>query len=131
MLEKLEGQMNLTTKLRGIDVHKAAQLVIDKHFIRDIKGNMRKFTSQEYRCVACNEKFRRPPLSGICTECGGKLLFTIAEGSIKKYLEASLKLAKLCPEYMQQSMILLRERVESIFGKDATKQIELKSFFGG
>ncbi len=131
MLEKLEGQMSLTTKLRGIDVQKVAHLVIDKHFIRDIKGNMRKFTSQEYRCVSCNAKFRRPPLSGVCTECGGKLLFTIAEGSIKKYLEASLKLAKLCPEYMQQSMMLLRERVESIFGKDATKQIELKNFFRG
>ena len=130
MLEKLEGQLDLTSRLRGIDVQKVALLVIDKHFIRDIKGNMRKFTSQEYRCVSCNAKFRRPPLSGVCAECNGKLLFTIAEGSIKKYLDASLKLSKLCPEFMQQSLKLLNQRIESIFGKEQTKQIGLGGWFG-
>ncbi|MEK6807882.1 MAG: DNA polymerase II large subunit [Nanoarchaeota archaeon] len=131
MLEKLEGQMDLTLKLRGVRFDHVARLVIDKHFIRDIKGNLRNFTGQEYRCVACNAKYRRIPLSGVCFDCkGGKLVYTIAEGTIKKYLDASMKLSKYCPPYMQQTMELLSRRIESIFGRDLTKQIELKSWFG-
>ena len=132
MLEKLEGQLDLSRKLRGVSVENVAALVIDKHFIRDIKGNLRKFTQQEFRCVVCNNKYRRPPLAGTCT-CGGRLLFTISEGTIKKYLDASMKLVSMpgVPNYLKQSMEILKRRIESIFGKEQTKQIELKQFFGG
>ena len=127
----MEGQLSLAKKIRAVDFEDVVRLVIDRHFIRDIKGNLRGFTTQEFRCVECNTKFRRAPLSGICT-CGGKLLFTISEGNIRKYLDASLKLAALpgMPYYIQQSMELLKRRIDSIFGKEATKQIELKSWFG-
>ncbi len=132
MVEKLEGQIDLANKIRAVDLEGVASLVIDKHFIRDIKGNLRKYTKQEFRCSSCNEKYRRPPFIGYCTKCSGKLVFTIAEGTIKKYLEASLKLAmkESMPEYMKQTMLLLKRRIESIFGREKTKQIELKSFFG-
>lgn len=130
MLEKLEGQLELARKIRAVDLANVAELVIERHFIRDIKGNLRKFTQQEFRCISCNAKYRRPPFSGICTACKGRLVFTIAEGTIKKYLEASLKLGQHCPPYLQQALSLLNLRIESIFGKEATKQIELKTWFG-
>jgi DNA polymerase II large subunit len=131
MVEKLTGQMELATKIRAVDLDGVAKLVIDRHFIRDIKGNLRGFTQQEFRCINCNAKYRRPPISGTCLSCkSGRLVFTIAEGSIKKYLEASMELAKLCPPYMRQSLLLLQQRIEIIFGKDLTKQVELKSWFG-
>ena len=60
MVEKLEGQIDLADKIRAVDLEGVASLVIDKHFIRDIKGNLRKFTGQEFRCISCNEKYRRP-----------------------------------------------------------------------
>jgi len=131
MLEKLEGQLDLSRKLRGVEVEAIVSLVIDKHFIRDIKGNLRGFTQQEFRCVVCNNKYRRPPLTGACSSCGGKLLFTISEGTIKKYLDASMKLVAMdrVPEYMRQTMEILKRRIESIFGKEETKQIELKNWF--
>jgi len=129
MVEKMQGQMDLAAKIRAVDLHSVASLVIDKHFVRDIKGNLRKFTKQEFRCTTCNEKYRRPPLSGKC-KCGGKLVFTIAEGTIKKYLEPSLKLVQHegIPEYMKQSMLLLKRRITSIFGEEKTKQIGLGAF---
>ena len=132
MIEKMEGQLDLAKKIRAVDFEDVVRLVLDRHFIRDIKGNLRGFTTQEFRCVECNTKFRRATLQGNCTSCGGKLLFTISEGNIRKYLEASMKLAALpgMPPYIQQSMELLKRRIDSIFGKEATKQIELKSWFG-
>ena len=77
MEEKLRGQMNLATKIRAVDESEVAKIVIEKHFIKDIKGNLRKFSQQQFRCVVCNEKYRRPPLVGKCTKCGGNIIFTI------------------------------------------------------
>ncbi|MDO8480189.1 MAG: hypothetical protein Q7S65_00055, partial [Nanoarchaeota archaeon] len=90
------------------------------------------FSQQEVRCVTCNEKFRRPPLIGKCTECGGKILFTISEGSIVKYLEPALSLARHynVPAYLQQSLELTKRRIESVFGKDKEKQEGLGKWFG-
>jgi DNA polymerase II large subunit len=132
MEEKLRGQMDLAFKIRAVDTDDVARLVIEKHFIKDTKGNLRKFSSQEFRCVACNEKFRRPPLAGKCTACGGKLVFTISEGSVIKYLEPTVSLARaynLSP-YLKQSVELLQRYVESVFGKDKEKQVGLGAWFG-
>jgi DNA polymerase II large subunit len=131
MQEKLAGQMVLAEKIRAVDESDVARLVIEKHFIRDTKGNLRKFSQQQFRCVVCNEKFRRPPLIGKCTKCNGKILFTISEGSIVKYLEPSISLAAKynVPNYLKQTLELLKRRVEGVFGRDKEKQLGLGSWF--
>jgi DNA polymerase II large subunit len=124
MEEKLKGQMKLAEKIRAVDASDVARLVIDKHFMKDTKGNLRKFSQQEFRCVDCNEKFRRPPLAGKCSTCGGKIIFTVSEGFVIKYLELSMKLAEKykVPIYMRQTLELLKQRVESVFGKAKDRQ---------
>lgn len=132
MQEKLLGQMDIAEKVRAVDKHHVATLVIEKHLIRDIRGNLRKFSQQQFRCVGCNEKFRRPPLAGRCTKCGGKVIFTIAEGSVVKYLEPAKSLVshyKLSP-YLAQSIDLLDQRIASVFGREKEKQTGLGSWFG-
>jgi len=131
MAEKVQGQMEIAEKIRAVDEADVARLVIERHFLRDIKGNLRKFSMQQFRCVNCNEKFRRPPLSGKCNKCKGKIIFTIAEGSVVKYLEPSLQLAEKCslPPYLIQTLELTKERIESVFGKDADRQEALGKWF--
>lgn len=131
MQEKVLGQMEIAEKIRAVDKDDVARLVIERHFLRDIKGNLRKFSMQQFRCVDCNEKFRRPPLAGRCTKCKGKIIFTISEGSIVKYLEPSIGLAKKynLPPYMKQSLELLKQRVEEVFGKETEKQEGLNKWF--
>jgi DNA polymerase II large subunit len=130
MEEKLKGQMELAEKIRAVNTSDVARLVIDKHFMKDTKGNLRKFSQQEFRCVECNEKFRRPPLAGKCSACNGKLIFTVSEGFVIKYLEISMKLAEKynVPTYMKQNLELLKQRVESVFGKAKERQQELGSW---
>lgn len=132
MEEKLRGQMALAEKIVAVDEADVATRVIEKHFIRDIRGNLRKFSMQEFRCVKCNEKFRRPPLIGKCTVCRGNLLFTISEGSIVKYLEPSLSLARkyAVPVYVRQNLELTKRRIEEVFGRDKEKQSGLGAWFG-
>jgi len=131
MEEKLKGQMELAERIRAVDASDVARLVIEKHLLRDTKGNLRKFSMQQFRCVKCNEKFRRPPLSGKCT-CGGRLIFTISHGSVIKYLEPTLSLAEKfnVPSYLKQSLELLQLRIDGVFGKEREKQEGLGKWFG-
>tara|TARA_B100001971_G_C18267722_1_gene595402 strand:- start:1305 stop:4853 length:3549 start_codon:yes stop_codon:yes gene_type:complete len=132
MQDKLKGQMDLAEKIRAVDAPEVAKFVIEKHFLKDIKGNLRKFSMQQFRCVKCNEIYRRPPLIGKCVECGGKIIFTIPEGGVVKYLEPSMSLATKygVPNYLVQTLELTKRRVESVFGKDKEKQEGLGKWFG-
>ena len=132
MEEKLKGQMEIAEKLRSVETMDVARLVIEKHFLKDTKGNLRKFSMQQFRCVKCNEKFRRPPLIGKCTKCKGKILFTISHGSVIKYLEPSISLANKynVPVYLKQTLTLLQRRVDGVFGKEKEKQEGLGKWFG-
>jgi len=132
MQEKLMGQMDLAEKLVAVEPEEVAQLVIEKHFLKDIKGNLRKFSTQQFRCVKCNEKYRRPPLAGKCHTCGGKIIFTISEGSIIKYLEPTLSLARKydVTPYLKQNLDFLEKQVASVLGKPKEKQEGLGKWFG-
>ena len=131
MMEKVQGQMKLAEKIRAVNENDVARLLIERHFIRDIRGNLRKFSQQQFRCVDCNEKYRRPPLVGRCIKCKGKLIFTIAEGSIVKYMAPSFDLAEkyTLPPYLNQVLQITKKRIESIFGKDNEKQEGLGRWF--
>jgi len=130
MREKVEAQMELCVKLRSVDERDVARLIIDRHFMRDLKGNLRKFSQQKFRCSTCNESYRRPPLVGKC-KCGGKIIFTISYGSIVKYLEPALDLARNynVPEYIKQDLLLTKKYIESIFGRDLEKQESMEKWF--
>ncbi len=131
MKEKLDGQMDIAAKVRAVDKTDVAKLVIEKHFIKDTKGNLRKFSTQEFRCVNCNEKYRRPPLIGRCLKCKGRIIFTVSEGAVVKYLEPTISLAQnynISP-YLKQSIDLLKMRIESVFGREKEKQTGLTQWF--
>jgi len=131
MQDKVNHQMELVEKIRAVDTSDVARLIIERHFMRDLRGNLRNFSTQSFRCVACNEIVRRVPLNGVCPVCRGKLIFTVHEGGIKKYLEPALDLANkynLSP-YLKQNLELVKSYLDSIFGKELEKQTGLGEFF--
>ena len=132
MSDKVKAQMDLCTKLRSVDQGDVARLIIDRHFMKDLKGNLRKFSQQSFRCGKCNEIYRRPPLNGKCEKCGNpKLIFTISYGSIVKYMEPALELVANfnVPSYIKQDLELTKKYIESIFGRDSEKQIGIDKWF--
>jgi DNA polymerase II large subunit len=130
MLEKVSAQMALQEKIRAVDASDVAKIIIDKHFIKDIKGNLRRFGTQEFRCVKCNERYRRAPLIGKCLKCGGNLVLTSSEGNIKKYLSISLNIAQKyhISQYLKDELHLLDVELDSIFGEKIEKQTSLLAF---
>lgn len=136
MEEKLQKQVEVGEKIRAVNVSDLATLIITKHFLRDIRGNLRKFSMQQFRCSKCNTKYRRPPLQGNCInsignmKCNGRIIFTITEGGIKKYLGLALDLAKKynVKDYIKQTLELTKASIDLIFGKEEGQET-LQKFF--
>jgi len=139
MLEKLESQLELSEKLKAVDVKVVALRILTSHFMKDIVGNLRAFTSQRFRCVRCNRKYRRPPLKGVCLRCGGSLAMTVHKGGIEKYIDPALKLVHRygLDEYYADRLRLVRDEIASLFPPEEaeeeseTKQIDLTDFLRG
>ncbi len=92
MKEKIEKQFNLMSKIVAVDVRDVADRILEIHFFPDIMGNLRAYGSQQFRCVSCNAKFRRPPLSGRCPKCGGNVIQTIHKRSVLKYSQIAKRI---------------------------------------
>ena len=118
MQEKIDAEFKLIDMLYSIDKRDAAKRLILSHFIPDLMGNLHSFSKQQFRCAVCNAKYRRVPLTGKCTKCGGKLLLTISKGGIEKYLWVAIGLAEKynIDVYTKQRLQLLKDEIEQVFG---------------
>ena len=92
MLEKVREQLDLAERIKAVKAGEVARKVLSTHFMRDVTGNLKAFSSQKFRCTKCNSKFRRIPLRGVCPRCGGKISLTVYRGTIEKYLEVAKEL---------------------------------------
>ena len=130
MLEKLEAELALAKKIRAVDEDDVADRVLNTHFIRDLMGNLNAFSKQKLRCTKCNSKYRRMPMGGKCTKCGNKVIQTVHEGSVKKYLEMSLNICEQyeVSEYTKQRVEVLNMAILSTFGEPPEKQMGLADF---
>jgi DNA polymerase II large subunit len=130
MVDKLNSQLELAEKIEAVDARKVALKVLTKHFMRDIAGNMRAFSTQGVRCKSCNKRYRRIPLRGICTYCGGKLTLTVYRGGIEKYFEAAQNLVEKykLPQYYAQRILLVKEEINALFEGKKPRQISLTDF---
>ena len=130
MIEKLNMQLELGEKIEAVDVRRVALKVLTTHFIRDIAGNLRAFSTQGFRCKSCNKHFRRLPLRGKCPFCGGKLTLTVYRGGIEKYLVAAQQLVDKygLPKYYTQRIDLIKEEIASMFDNKKPKQASLFDF---
>jgi DNA polymerase II large subunit len=128
MPEKIAAQFDLMERLAGVDVREVALNVLMTHFMKDIIGNLRAFTTQSFRCKSCNRKYRRPPLSGKCLQCNGELTQTVHRGGIEKYLDqAEMLIVKYnLPNYYHQRIQLVKSDLDTLFGKEEEKKSPFK-----
>jgi len=130
MPEKLQAELDLGKLIRAVDVDDIAERVLKTHFMPDLMGNLNSFSKQKFRCTKCNHSYRRMPLAGKCTRCGGNIIPTVHEGSVKKYLDMSRNLCKeyAISEYTRQRVEVLDMAIESTFGTPKVQQLGLADF---
>lgn len=130
MIEKMDAQLSLARQIRAVDERDVATRVINSHFLPDLIGNLRAFSRQKVRCVKCGAKFRRPPLTDVCPKCGGRVILTVHEGSVRKYLEVSMKVAEEfgVDDYTRQRLEIIKMDIDSLFQNEKSKQMGLADF---
>jgi DNA polymerase II large subunit len=130
MIEKLNSQLELAEKIEAVDARRVAMKVLTKHFLRDIAGNLRAFSTQGFRCKSCNKRHRRLPLRGKCPICGGMLTLTVYRGGIEKYLGAAEHLIQKyeLPKYYAQRIQLMRKEIDAMFETKKPRQLSLTDF---
>jgi len=133
MADKVSSEFSLMDRLNSVDKRDAARRLIISHFIPDLIGNLHSFSKQSFRCISCNAKYRRVPLTGVCEKCGGKLVLTISKGGIVKYLEMAIGIADryTLDTYLKQTLLLVKNEIETVFGggvDNETRQINLAKF---
>jgi DNA polymerase II large subunit len=132
MKNKLQSQLLLAEKIQAVDAREVAKRVLTTHFIRDIAGNLKAFTNQRVRCKKCNAKFRRIPLSGKCSRCGGDLLLTVHQKGIEKYVDIAEQLVQKykLSNYYEQRLKLIKDEIQQLFSieENGIKQVELGAF---
>ena len=128
--EKVRMEFALHDIIRAVDKRDAAEKLVLSHFIPDLYGNLRSFSRQEFRCSSCNAKYRRVPLVGKCTRCGGNLLLTINKGGIQKYLMITKEVIEKhkLPDYLKQRIELIEKEINNIFEDEKEKQLGLGDF---
>jgi DNA polymerase II large subunit len=130
MREKVDAQLKVAEKIRAVDEREVAELVLNAHFLKDTYGNLRTFSRQHFRCVKCNQNYRRIPLNGKCGKCGGKLILTVSQGNITKYINISKEIAVKyhLSDYIKQRLMLIENEVTSLFTNDLSKQASLAEY---
>ncbi|MEM1583562.1 MAG: DNA polymerase II large subunit [Nitrososphaerota archaeon] len=135
MLSKIAGQIDIVEKLTGVDVTHMVEKIMETHLLPDIVGNARAFFTQEFRCKKCGSKYRRPPLTRRCHNCGADLKQTVFRGAIEKYVELAEELLGkyVRNQYLREQALLAIDGVKKMFTKEedgevAGRQVSLEKF---
>jgi len=130
MQDKMDAQLALSRTLQAVDETDVAERIIESHFLPDLLGNLKAFSSQEFRCLGCGKKYRRAPLSGDCRNCGGDINLTVHEGSVNKYMDTAIRVAEEfgARPYTKQRLEILEKRIERVFEDDTNKQSGIADF---
>lgn len=151
MIDKMNGQLALGHRLRGVNVRQVASSVVRSHFLPDLRGNLNAYGRQKVRCLKCAHSYRRMPLSGSCIQprkvtgrglssvgvtksegdlCGGNLALTVSEGAVRKYIEVTRFVMDHygVDTYTRQNVEWLADSVDSLFNNDRAKQLSLSDF---
>ncbi len=149
MRDKLNAQLRLCTKLRGVDEQGVASSVVEDHFLPDLRGNLVAFSRQKVRCTRCGHSYRRVPLAGHCIQkrvvgsglirgdgavdpqCRGPIALTVSEGAVRKYIETMRWVMQTygVRTYTKQRVDQLVEAVDSLFCDDRVTITTLDDFF--
>jgi DNA polymerase II large subunit len=129
--DKISKQIEVAEKIQAVSARQVVESIIKTHLIRDIAGNMKKYSTQSFKCRSCTRTFRRPSVSSRCEVCGGDLRETLTRGSVEKYLAIARRLAQEydADEYIKERLDLLVREMDQLFpAREKSTQSELTDF---
>ncbi|MCD6342053.1 MAG: hypothetical protein J7L83_04305, partial [Thaumarchaeota archaeon] len=78
-------------------------------------------------------KYRRPPLTNRCVNCGGEIAQTVFRGAVEKYVKLveDVLLRNVKDEYLRERVLIAIDSIRSIFEEEKAlkEQASLEEFF--
>ena len=133
MQKKLDKQMRVMNMIFDEDdIKRVVRAILTKHILPDIIGNLRAFSSQMFRCKKCGRSYRRPPLNGRCTKCGGEISQTVHPKNVIKYLDIGRRLVKYIKEdhYLVSRFEILEKEISQTIAGVSRQKLKLTDFLG-
>ena len=129
LIEKLESQIQLAKRITAVNPNDVVISILRTHLIPDITGNIKAYTSQNFKCNSCGYQYRRLPIRGNCFQCGGKLHATVTKGIVEKYFKLA---TKLCTEFdvdqqTKTRLEIISNNLKMLFKTEPT-QLDLTDF---
>ena len=131
LTEKISKQIEVAEKIDAVSTKDVVESIIKTHLLRDIMGNMKKYSTQSFKCRGCGRSFRRPTVSGKCDSCGQELRQTLTRGSVEKYLTLAKRLAEEygADDYIKDRLDLIVNELNQLFReRERSTQLELTEF---
>jgi len=131
LAEKVSKQIEVAEKIQAVSTKEVVESIIKTHLLRDIIGNMKKYSSQSFKCRGCGRTYRRTSVSGKCDFCKQDLHETLSRASVEKYLTLAQKLAREyhVDEYLKSRLDLALAELDQLFQtRDRSNQSELTEF---
>lgn len=131
LTDKISKQVEVAEKIDAVSARQVVESIIKTHLIRDIMGNMKKYSTQSFKCRSCGRTLRRPTVSARCEVCGGDIRQTLTRGSVEKYLAIARKLANdyNVDGYIKERLNLLVREMDQLFpAREKSTQSELTDF---
>ena len=128
--KQLEHQLELAVRTDAIAESVVATKVIEKHILPTVLGSLNSYTKQEFMCTSCYEKYKFPPFSRKCAECGSSVRKTMYSTTMENYTNMAQEIAEKydLEPYMKQRLQVIDERLESLLENDKNKQSGLGDF---
>jgi DNA polymerase II large subunit len=128
--DKIDRQIQLAKKIRAVKPDDVVLSVLKTHIIPDIIGNIKAYTTQNFKCKSCGASYRRLPLKGKCIKCNGELQLTVTRGGVEKYLNIGKKLCNEfnVGEYIKNRLELIVKELELTFPKKDKEQMAITEF---
>ena len=151
MIDKMNGQLALGHRLRGVNVRQVASSVVRSHFLPDLRGNLNAYGRQKgslpqmrsllpthaplRQLHSAEKRDRSRPFEHGCGEgggglCNGNLALTVSEGAVRKYIEVMRFVMDHygVDLYTRQNAEWLASSADSLFNNDRAKQLSLSDF---
>lgn len=119
----------LARLIRAVDEQDVAERVINSHFLPDLIGNLHAFSSRRSAASSAVPNTVAPPLRRDLSRYWGQDNSTVHEGSVRKYLDVSIKVAEEygVSSYTKQAAAI-KDGDRLLFKNDKARQTGLADF---
>jgi DNA polymerase II large subunit len=92
--DKVTKQIAIAARIAAVNADRVVTSLLDNYLAKEIMADLQAYAIQPFKCKGCGERYRRPPIKGVCLTCGRELVPTVVLSTVEKYAFLANELSK-------------------------------------